>query len=64
MQTAGAMRQSADNCQAKCPQKRRSMNIIVFFFRHSRKAIILSAAAGIISGISNAALLAVINSSL
>lgn len=40
------------------------MNIIVFFFRHSRKAIVLSAAAGIISGISNAALLAVINSSL
>jgi putative pyoverdin transport system ATP-binding/permease protein len=40
------------------------MNILLFFFKHSKKAILLSAVAGIISGVSNAALLAVINSSL
>ena len=40
------------------------MKIISFFFRHSRKAVLLSMLAGIISGACNAALLAVINSVL
>ena len=37
------------------------MKIIAFFFRHSRRAVVLSIIAGIGSGICNAALLAVIN---
>jgi putative ATP-binding cassette transporter len=37
------------------------MKIIAFFFEHSRKAILLSASAGVVSGIANAALLAMIN---
>jgi putative pyoverdin transport system ATP-binding/permease protein len=40
------------------------MKIISFFFSHSRKAVLLSVFAGIISGACNAALLAVINSVL
>lgn len=40
------------------------MKIIAFFFEHSRKAILLSAAAGVVSGIANAALLAMINIAL
>jgi len=40
------------------------MKIIAFFFEHSRKAILFSAIAGVISGVSNAALLAVINIAL
>src|SRR5438270_788049 len=40
------------------------MNIIAFFLRHSRKIVLLSVAAGALSGICNAALLAVINSVL
>ena len=42
----------------------KSMNIIVFFLRHSRKVVFLSIAAGALSGMCNAALLAVINSVL
>jgi putative pyoverdin transport system ATP-binding/permease protein len=37
------------------------MKIIAFFFEHSRKAILLSGSAGVVSGIANAALLAMIN---
>ncbi len=37
------------------------MKMIAFFFKHSRKALILSVIAGILSGVCNAALLAVIN---
>lgn len=40
------------------------MNIIAFFLRHSRKIVFLSIAAGALSGVCNAALLAVINSTL
>src|SRR5947209_15253914 len=40
------------------------MNIIAFFLRHSRKIVLLSVAAGALSGICNAALVAVINSTL
>ena len=40
------------------------MNIIAFFLRHSRKIVLLSIAAGALSGMCNAALLAVINSVL
>lgn len=40
------------------------MNIIAFFLRHSRKVVFLSVAAGALSGMCNAALLAVINSVL
>jgi putative ATP-binding cassette transporter len=40
------------------------MNIIAFFLRHSRKVVFLSIVAGALSGICNAALLAVINSVL
>jgi putative pyoverdin transport system ATP-binding/permease protein len=40
------------------------MNIIVFFLRRSRKTVFLSIAAGALSGVCNAALLAVINSAL
>ena len=40
------------------------MKILSFFFSHSRKAVLLSVFAGIISGACNAALLAVINSVL
>src|SRR6476469_1500316 len=38
------------------------MKIIAFFFRHSRRAVLLSVLAGMFSGVCNAALLAVINS--
>lgn len=40
------------------------MNIIVFFFRNSRKMVLLSVVAGVFSGACNAALLAVINTAL
>lgn len=40
------------------------MKVIAFFFRHSRKAVLLSVIAGILSGACNAALLAVINAVL
>src|ERR1700683_178145 len=40
------------------------MKIIAFFLRHSRKIVYLSIAAGALSGMCNAALLAVINSAL
>lgn len=40
------------------------MKILAFFLQHSRKAVFLSAMAGIFSGICNAALLAVINAAL
>jgi len=40
------------------------MHIIAFFLRHSRKVVFLSIAAGALSGVCNAALLAVINSTL
>lgn len=40
------------------------MKIIAFFLQHSRKAVFLSAIAGILSGICNAALLAVITAEL
>lgn len=40
------------------------MKIILFFFRHSRKAVLLSIIAGIGSGVCNAALLGVINAVL
>jgi putative ATP-binding cassette transporter len=40
------------------------MRIIVFFLRHSQKIVFLSIAAGALSGVCNAALLAVINSVL
>ena len=40
------------------------MKIIAFFLRHSRKIVFLSIAAGALSGMCNAALLAVINSIL
>lgn len=40
------------------------MKIIAFFLRHSRRVVFLSVAAGALSGICNAALLAVINSAL
>jgi putative ATP-binding cassette transporter len=40
------------------------MKIIAFFLRHSRKIVFLSIAAGALSGMCNAALLAVINSVL
>ena len=40
------------------------MSLIKFFLEHSRKAVILSLIAGVISGASNAALLAVINGAL
>ena len=40
------------------------MKVIVFFLRHSRKIVFLSVAAGGLSGMCNAALLAVINSVL
>jgi putative ATP-binding cassette transporter len=40
------------------------MNMIAFFLRRSRKTVFLSIAAGALSGVCNAALLAVINSTL
>src|SRR6185312_16743711 len=40
------------------------MKIIAFFFKHSRKAVILSVIAGVLSGVCNAALLAVINAAI
>lgn len=40
------------------------MNLIKFFLKHSRKAMVLSLLSGALSGICNAALLAVINSTL
>lgn len=40
------------------------MKMIAFFFRHSRKAVLLSVVAGVLSGACNAALLAVINAVL
>jgi putative ATP-binding cassette transporter len=40
------------------------MNIIAFFLRHSRKIVFFSIAAGALSGVCNAALLAVINATL
>src|SRR5262245_36675222 len=40
------------------------MKIIAFFLRQSRKIVFLSIAAGALSGVCNAALLAVINSAL
>lgn len=40
------------------------MNIVLFFFKHSKRIIVLSAVAGIISGTCHAVLLAVINYSL
>jgi len=40
------------------------MKIFAFFLQHSRKAVFLSVLAGIFCGISNAALLAVINAEL
>ncbi|HEX7288660.1 MAG TPA: cyclic peptide export ABC transporter [Candidatus Angelobacter sp.] len=40
------------------------MKMIAFFFRHSRKAVLLSVVAGVFSGACNAALLAVINAVL
>jgi putative ATP-binding cassette transporter len=40
------------------------MSLIKFFLKHSRKVVILSLVAGVISGASNAALLAVINGAL
>jgi len=40
------------------------MKLLAFFFQHSRKAVLLSMAAGLFSGVCNAALLAVINGAL
>jgi putative ATP-binding cassette transporter len=40
------------------------MSLIKFFLQHSRKIVVLSLLAGVISGVSNAALLAVINGML